>query len=65
MYSYEIDNIMHNNNYKISSSLYIDICRNSPQIIYVGRKSDTDYYIATNDGYNWLFELYCDTETFL
>ncbi|GEM_PF-3047798 len=65
MYSYEIDNIMHNNNYKISSSLYIDICRNSPQIIYVGRKSDTDYYIATNDGHAWLFELYYDTETFL
>lgn len=65
MYSYEIIIIMHNNNYKISSSLYIDICRNSPQIIYVGRKSDTDYYIATNDGHAWLFELYYDTETFL
>ena len=65
MYSYEIDSVMHSNNYKIPSSLYITICRTSPQINYIGRKSDTQYYISTNDNYGWLFELYNDSETFL
>lgn len=65
MYSHEIDDVMRNNNYKIPSSLYMNICKNSPQINGIERKNDSQYCIYTNDNYNWLFELYNDSETFL
>ena len=50
--------------YKIPSSIYIDICKNSPQIHYISRKGNDTYFISTDDGYEWYFDIYCDSETF-
>lgn len=64
MYSYEIDNTMKQYQYKIPSSIYIEICKNSPQIHYIARKGNDTYFIFTDDGYEWYFDIYCDSETF-
>lgn len=37
MYSWEIDKIIKKHNYNLPSSVYIDICNSSPQLIYIGQ----------------------------
>ncbi len=64
MYSHEIDSIMKQYQYRIPSSVYIDICMNSSQIQYIARKGNETYFISTNDDYEWYFDIYCDSETF-
>ena len=59
MYSYEIDNIIKQNNYNLSSTTYIDICTTSSQINHVKYEPYGDYYeICTSDGYYWKINVY-------
>ena len=55
MYSWEIDNIMKQNDYAIPVNTYIDIC-SSPQIIRTHYEAFGDYFeIWTEDRYYWKF----------
>ncbi len=56
MYSYEIDSIMKQNDYRISANTYINICSTSPQIIRTHYDAFGDYFeIWTEDRYYWKF----------
>ena len=58
MYSYEIDSIMKQSNYTISSDAYINICSTSPQIIRIHYEAFGDYFeIYTEDNYYWKFRV--------
>ena len=58
MYSYEIDSIMKQSNYTISSDAYINICSTSPQIILIRYEAFGDYFeIYTKDSYYWKFRV--------
>lgn len=61
MFTYEIDNILKSYNYNIPSSVYINICRTSPQIWVIKREWDGRYYIQTKDGneyHDWTISVY-------
>lgn len=61
MYSYEIDEILRQNNYNIPSSLYLNIFNidASPKITFVQYNPWEDkFYASTNDNYNWSFKVY-------
>lgn len=58
MYSWEIDSVMKQNNYTISSDAYINICSTSQQIIRIHYEAFGDYFeICTNDNYHWKFKV--------
>ena len=58
MYSYEIDSIMKQNDYRISANTYINICSTSPQIIRTHYEAFGDYFeIHTEDNYYWKFRV--------
>lgn len=58
MYSYEIDNILRENNYNISSSTYKTIL-SSPQIDHVKYSPYGDCFeVWTSDGCYWKFKIY-------
>ena len=57
MYSWEIDNIMKQNDYAIPVNTYIDIC-SSPQIIRTHYEAFGDYFeIYTKDSYYLKFRV--------
>mgnify|MGYP001132449493 CR=1 FL=1 len=57
MYSYEIENILENNSYVISSNIYKNILDTSNQIQYVKYNPyDNSIYIETSDGYSWILK---------
>ena len=59
MYSWEIDNIIKQNNYTISADTYINICSTSPQINYIHYEPYDNYFeIYTDDRYSWKFTVY-------
>ena len=59
MYSWEIDSVMKQSNYTISSDAYINICSTSPQIIRIHYEAFGDYFeICTGDNYCWKFKVY-------
>lgn len=61
MYSYEIDNILKEHNYNIPTSIYLDIMdiERSPQIIEIKYDGwNNNFYVRTNDNYNWNFKVY-------
>ena len=66
MYTWEIDDIMKKYNYNIPSSIYIKLCKSSPQINYISRIDDSKYKITVVDDNNtsreWVFSIFCDTE---
>lgn len=56
MYSWEIDQLLKNNNYRVSSDTYLNICSTSPQINYVRYNAFGSYFeIHTDDMYYWKF----------
>ncbi len=59
MYSYEIDNILKNNNHAIDSEVYINIIQTSPQINHVKYSPYSDNYEMWSDiGEYWNFKVY-------
>ena len=46
MYSWEIDNTVRQYNYRLPSSVYLEICRTSPQLIYIGRQYEGNIKIV-------------------
>ena len=58
MYSWEIDSVMKQSNYTISSDAYINICSTSPQIIRIHYEAFGDYFeIYTEDNYYWKYRV--------
>lgn len=63
MFSWEIDNLLKQNNYNINSETYIHICNTSPQITEVKYDGyNNSFEIKTDDSYCWKFKVYkkCD-----
>lgn len=59
MYSYEISNILKENNYNINAETYINIIRRSPQINHVKYSPYGSYYEMWSDtGNYWKFTVY-------
>lgn len=62
MYSYEIDNILKEKNYDLESTLYGEICKNSPQICRVTFNAfENNFSISTDDNWHWTFNVHLDT----
>ena len=62
MYSYEIDQILKENNYNIPSTTY-QIVLSSPQINHVKYSAYSDVFeIWTNDGWYWKFKIHLSEE---
>ena len=58
MYSYEIQNLMSYRNYLLYVKEYLEILDTSPQIDRCSYHCfSDDYYIHTNDNYEWNFKL--------
>jgi hypothetical protein len=58
MYSYEITNIMNQQNFNIDPNIYINIIQTSPQIDHVIYKPFGDYYeMWGKDGCYWKFNI--------
>ena len=58
MYSYEIDNILKENNYLISTKIYLKIISTSNQIFSINYNPYTNSFILkTKDGYIWNFKV--------
>ena len=49
MYSWEIDKIIKEHNYNLPSSVYINICNTSPQLIYIGVYENKIKIVAKED----------------
>ena len=49
MYTWEIGETLKRYNYNIPSSVYLDICRSSPQIIYITDNGGTRYKIVCKE----------------
>ena len=49
MYTWEIGETLKQYNYNIPSSVYLDICRSSPQIIYITYNGGTRYKIVCKE----------------
>lgn len=65
MYSWEIDEILRNNNFNLESRVYLNVFNNerSPQIksvLYNGYMDD--FEVITTDGYCWRFKVYFTPE---
>lgn len=64
MYSWEINDIIKKYNNNIPSSVYMEICDSSPQIIFIKREYDNNFKIVTKEedqSYNeWKFGVYND-----
>lgn len=59
MYSYEISQLLLENNYNIDSETYLYIINTSPQIRYVGYKPFGNYFEITDNQDNyWKFTVY-------
>ena len=59
MYSWEISKILENNNYRIDSELYIDICKSSPQLSHIKYNSYDNCFEVWDDANNyWRFQVY-------
>ena len=58
MYSWEIGNVMKQNNYVLSTNTYINICSTSTQINHIRYEASGDYFeICTDDSYYWKFQV--------
>lgn len=58
MYSYEIDNIVKENNYNVPSSVYETLI-SLPQINHIKYDAySDDFQIWTTDGYYWKIKIY-------
>lgn len=66
MYNWEIDNTLKKYNYDIPSSIYLDICKSSPQITFVKRLNDREFKLVCKDTdattREWIFSVYRDTK---
>lgn len=63
MYSYEIDRLMKQYNYKLPSYLYLIICSTSNQIGHVrNNEFDNNFEIWTKDNWHWKFSIYLKTK---
>lgn len=59
MFSYEIERLIKNNNYNISSIDYQDICQSSTQIARLKYDPfENVYELWTNDNYYFKFKVY-------
>ena len=69
MYSWEIDKTIREHNYKLPSSVYLDICRTSPQLIYIGRQYEGNIKLVVKEEYDgiteypeWTVDVYPDSK---
>lgn len=69
MYSWEIDKTIREHNYKLPSSVYLDICRTSPQLIFIGRQYEGNIKLVAKeeqDGITeypeWIVDVYPDSK---
>ena len=66
MFTWEIDNLMKKYQYNLPSSAYLEICKTSPQIIFIKREYDNQFKIVTKEDDNssteWEFGVYRDTD---
>lgn len=62
MYSYEIEELLKSKNYKLSRSESNDINpRTCPQIVrMIYDTSQNKFFVYTDDGYNFEYEIYID-----
>lgn len=59
IFSYEIQDILQKNNYRIDSDSYEQICSSSPQISRIKYSPYGDYFeIWTKDEYYWKINVY-------
>lgn len=59
MYSWEINNILMENNYIISSGTYLNIISESPQLVHIAYKPYNDCFIMRdNNGQIWEFQVF-------
>lgn len=59
MYSWEIDNILKENNYIIPSTIYLNIIFESPQLSRIAYKPYGDCFIIyDNTGQMWEFQVF-------
>lgn len=59
MYSYEISQILAENNYNIDHEIYLRILNSSPQIRFIHYDSFGDYFEMTDEENNyWKFNVY-------
>ena len=71
MYTWEINDIMKFYNYNLPSSVYLDICKSSPQIMYITAHDGNPFKIVckeqNDDGSyyypEWSFSVYYDGST--
>lgn len=57
MYSYEINNVLKQNNYIVTVDLYKEIS-SSTQICFVKYDPYSNRFsLSSEDGYNWIFEV--------
>lgn len=66
MYTWEIDDIIKKYNYNLPSSIYINICNTSPQIIHIKKVNDTEFKLVIKDSNDsirwWVFSIFRDTK---
>lgn len=69
MYSWEIDKIIREHNYKLPSSVYLNICRTSPQLIYIGRQYEGNIKLVAKEEHDgiieypeWIVDVYPDSK---
>lgn len=69
MYSWEIDKTIREHNYKLPSSVYLDICRTSPQLIYIGRQYEGNIKLVAKEEQDgiieypeWIVDVYPDSK---
>lgn len=69
MYSWEIDKTIREHNYKLPSSVYLNICRTSPQLIYIGRQYEGNIKLVAKEEQDgiieypeWIVDVYPDSK---
>lgn len=62
MYDWEIENCLRDNNYSLSSKVYIDICKNSPQIKHVKYNAFENYFEIWTDCNYFKFSVYPESK---
>lgn len=56
MFSWEISQLLSENNYNIDSETYLNICATSPQLDHIS--CGQLFEIWSQDGYHWEFTVY-------
>ena len=69
MYSWEIDKTIREHDYKLPSSIYLNICRTSPQLIYIGIQYEGNIKLVAKEEQDgiieypeWIVDVYPDSK---